>query len=109
MQATQPKAREALTTSHGASATPILMDRVRKQLDDRGTLDVLRHGVELIGLKHPLALAQFRPALAMNADIVARCLPIGWLTCERRGRFLRADCPPAGRSIRSPARIRRDR
>jgi type I restriction enzyme, R subunit len=49
LQATQPKAWEALTTSHGASATSILMDRVRKQLDDRGTLDVLRHGVELIG------------------------------------------------------------
>jgi type I restriction enzyme, R subunit len=72
VRATQPKAWEALTTSHGVSATSILMDRVRKQLDDRGTLDVLRHGVELIGLKHPLALAQFRPALAMNADIVAR-------------------------------------
>jgi type I restriction enzyme R subunit len=72
LQATQPRAWEALTTGHGASATSILMDRVRKQLDDRGTLDVLRHGVELIGLKHPLALAQFRPALAMNADIVAR-------------------------------------
>jgi len=45
---------------------------VRKQLDDRGTLDVLRHGVEMIGLKQQLSLAQFRPALGMNADIVAR-------------------------------------
>jgi type I restriction enzyme, R subunit len=45
---------------------------VRKQLYDRGTLDVLRHGVEMIGLKQQLSLAQFRPALAMNADIVAR-------------------------------------
>ena len=32
----------------------VLLDRVRKQLDDRGTLDVLRHGVEMIGLKQPL-------------------------------------------------------
>ena len=50
----------------------MLLDRVRKQLDDRGTLDVLRHGVELIGLRHPIALAQFKPAMAMNPDIVAR-------------------------------------
>ena len=66
------EAWEALTNSHGASASSILLGRVRKQLDDRGTLDVLRHGVEMIGLKQQLTLAQFRPALAMNADIVAR-------------------------------------
>jgi type I restriction enzyme, R subunit len=42
----------------------------RVQLDDRGTLD--RRGVELIGLRHPIALAQFKPAMAMNADIMAR-------------------------------------
>ena len=50
----------------------MLLDRIRKQLDDRGTLDVLRHGVELIGLRQPLALAQFKPALAMNPDILSR-------------------------------------
>ena len=36
---------------HGASAEADLLDRVRKQIDDRGTLDVLRHGVEMIGLR----------------------------------------------------------
>jgi type I restriction enzyme R subunit len=71
-QATQPKAWEALAGNHGASAAKVLLDRVRKQLDDRGTLDLLRHGVEMIGLKQQLSLAQFRPALAMNADIEAR-------------------------------------
>ena len=70
--ATQPKAWETLASNHGASATNVLLDRVRKQLDDRGTLDLLRHGVEMIGLRQQLMLAQFRPALAMNADIVAR-------------------------------------
>lgn len=72
VQGTQPTALQALSKSHGASAESILLDRVRKQLDDRGTLDVLRHGVELIGLRKPIALAQFKPALAMNAEIVAR-------------------------------------
>ena len=41
-------------------------------MDQRGTLDVLRHGVELLGLKTPLSLAQFKPALAINPDILAR-------------------------------------
>jgi type I restriction enzyme R subunit len=72
VQATQPTAWETLAKNHGASAEAILLDRIRKQLDDRGTLDVLRHGVELIGLRQPIVLAQFKPALAMNADILAR-------------------------------------
>lgn len=70
--ATQPKAWEALQKSHGAAAQDTLLDRVRKSLDDRGTLDVLRNGVELIGLRAPLALAQFAPAMRMNPEIVAR-------------------------------------
>lgn len=72
VQATQPAAWQTLTKNHGAGAEGVLLDRIRKQLDDRGTLDVLRHGVELIGLRQPIALAQFKPALAMNADILAR-------------------------------------
>jgi type I restriction enzyme, R subunit len=72
VQATQSKAWETLVKNHGTDAQAMLLDRIRKQLDDRGTLDVLRHGVELIGLRHPIALAQFRPAMAMNPDIMAR-------------------------------------
>jgi type I restriction enzyme R subunit len=72
VQAAQPPAWEALTKNHGTAAETVLLDRVRKQLDDRGTLDVLRHGVEMIGLRQPLSFAQFRPAMAMNPDIVAR-------------------------------------
>ena len=72
VQATQPKAWETLVKNHGTGAQAMLLDRIRKQLDDRGTLDVLRHGVELIGLRHPIALAQFKPAMAMNPDIMAR-------------------------------------
>jgi type I restriction enzyme R subunit len=72
VQETQPKAWDALTKNHGAAAETVLLDRIRKQLDDRGTLDVLRFGVELLGLRKPLSLAQFKPALAMNADLQAR-------------------------------------
>jgi type I restriction enzyme R subunit len=72
VQTTQPKAWEALTKNQGAAAEATLLDRIRKQLDDRGTLDVLRHGVELLGLRQPLQLAQFKPALAMNPDLQAK-------------------------------------
>jgi type I restriction enzyme R subunit len=72
VQETQPNAWEALTKNHGGSAESILLDRVRNQLDNRGTLDVIRHGVEMLGLRQPLALAQFKPALAMNPNILAK-------------------------------------
>ncbi len=72
VQETQPQAWESLAKSHGGAATSTLLDRVRKQLDERGTLDVLRHGVEMLGLRAPLNLAQFKPALAMNSDLQAR-------------------------------------
>ncbi len=72
VEATQPEAWEILAAAHDGEAEVALFDRLRKQLDDRGTLDVLRHGVEMVGLRHPISLAQFKPALAMNADIVAR-------------------------------------
>jgi type I restriction enzyme R subunit len=55
VQATQPEAWEALAKNHGAAAEVVLLDRVRKQLDDRSALDVIRLGVEMVAL-HPVAL-----------------------------------------------------
>lgn len=72
VKATQPKAWETLIKNHGAQADETLLARLRDQIDQRGTLDVLRHGVELLGLKQPLKLAEFKPALAINPDILAR-------------------------------------
>jgi type I restriction enzyme R subunit len=72
IQASQPDAWTTLTKNHGAAAEAALLDRIRKQLDERGTLDMLRHGVEMLGLRAPLALAQFKPALGISPDIVAR-------------------------------------
>ena len=57
VQATQPQAWETLTKNHGAQADETLLARLRDQLDQRGTLDVLRNGIELLGLKQPLKLA----------------------------------------------------
>jgi type I restriction enzyme R subunit len=72
IEATQPKAWAALVKNHGKAAESVLLDRLRKSLDDRGTLYVLRNGIETIGVRGTIALAQFRPAMTMNADIVAR-------------------------------------
>lgn len=70
--ATQPQAWETLRKNHGAAAEAMLLDRLRKELDERGTLDVLRNGLDMVGLRANLTLAQFRPALAMNAGLQAR-------------------------------------
>ncbi len=68
----QPKAWDTLVKNHGSGATKTLLDRMRTQLDQRGTLDVLRVGIEIVGLRDPIKLAQFRPALGLNPDIRAR-------------------------------------
>ena len=58
VQATQPQAWEILVKNHGPKAGETLLARLRDQLDQRGTLDVLRHGIELLGLKQPLPMAR---------------------------------------------------
>ena len=72
LQATQPQAWETLQKTNDAAVESVLLDRLRKQLDERGTLDVLRHGIELMGLRQALSLAQFKPALAINPEIQSR-------------------------------------
>jgi type I restriction enzyme R subunit len=72
VQETQPQAWEALTKNHGTQAADMLLGRLRDSINQRGTLDVLRHGIELVGLRQPLALAQFKPSLAMNPDILTK-------------------------------------
>jgi type I restriction enzyme, R subunit len=72
VQASQPKAWTALQGSQGATAGKVLAERLRKALDTQGTLAVLRQGFEMVGLKQAVAMCQFTPALAMNADLQAR-------------------------------------
>jgi type I restriction enzyme R subunit len=66
IETTQPDNWQRLLKTHGAQMGERVAERVRKNLDERGTLDVLRRGVEMLGLKEPLSLVQFKPALAMN-------------------------------------------
>ncbi|SPK72678.1 Type I restriction-modification deoxyribonuclease, R subunit [Cupriavidus taiwanensis] len=69
IEATQPDAWQRLSKTHGSALKERLAERVRKSLNERGTLDVLRRGVEMLGLKEALTVAQFRPALAINPVI----------------------------------------
>jgi type I restriction enzyme R subunit len=72
LQASQPKTCAALAQSHGAAMPNVVAERLRKALDNKGTLAVLRGGFEMIGLKQPIAVCQFKPALGMNADLQAK-------------------------------------
>lgn len=72
LEFTQPTSHERLFKTHGAALPQVLAERMRKNLNERGTLDVLRRGVEMLGLKEPLNLTQFKPALAINPAIQAR-------------------------------------
>ncbi|MBO7820336.1 type I restriction endonuclease subunit R [Burkholderia pseudomallei] len=66
IEETQSDTLKRLTKTHGSALNARLAERVRKSLNERGTLDVLRRGVEMLGLKEPLSLVQFKPALAIN-------------------------------------------
>ncbi len=71
METTQPESWQVLAKTHGPALPKVLAERVRKCLNDHGTLEVLRRGVELVGLKKPLSLVQFKPTLGLNPAIQA--------------------------------------
>ena len=72
VQETQSKSWDALTKNHGAQAGEVLLARLCEELNTRGTLDVLRRRVEMIGLRQKPPLAQFKPALVMNPEILTK-------------------------------------
>lgn len=72
VEQTQPEAWAALSKTHGTAAPDVLADRLRKSLDERGVLDVLRNGLDIVGARGRLAMAQFRPAMGMNPEITRR-------------------------------------
>src|SRR5205807_564809 len=61
VQTTQPQAWDAIVKNHGAQAADTLLTRLSDSLGQRGTLDVLRHGIEMLGLRGKISLAQFKP------------------------------------------------
>ena len=49
LQESQLDAWEAATKSHGTNAGEVIVSRLRDSINQRGTLDVLRNGFEMLG------------------------------------------------------------
>lgn len=72
VEQTAPQAWETIQKNHGSAAGDVLVRRLRDSLDQGGTLQVLREGFDVLGLRGRIKMAQFRPASAINPDIIAR-------------------------------------
>lgn len=72
VQETQPEAWDVLTKNHGGAAGQTLLNRLRDSLNQSDTLTVLRKGFDVLGMKHKIRMAQFKPALAINPEIMQR-------------------------------------
>ena len=72
VHATQGAAWRGLVERHGGelSAEANFLRRLAKELDERGTVDVLRHGVKDLGVE--LRLAYFKPAHGLTPELVER-------------------------------------
>src|SRR5919106_1795549 len=71
--ATQAEAWEDLVRRYGGDpdmAQRRFYERLARQIDERGTIDVLRHGVDDLGVH--IRLAYFRPASGLNPDLEAK-------------------------------------
>jgi type I restriction enzyme, R subunit len=73
--ATQPEEWEKVRRSHSSpdEAQRAFATRLSKELDSRGTVDVLRHGIVYAGHeKAEIRLAYFRPASGLNVEHQAK-------------------------------------
>jgi type I restriction enzyme R subunit len=72
VQETQAPEWHELANRHGGeeAARANFLKRLAQELDARGTVDVLRHGVKDLGIE--LRLAYFKPAHGLTPELVAR-------------------------------------
>lgn len=68
LQNTQPKAWEKITAVHGSDADNRIIQRLFKELDLRGSLDVLRNGFVDYGVKFRMAF--FKPETGLNDETI---------------------------------------
>jgi len=68
LQESQPKKWERISAIHGADTDNRIIQRLYKELDLRGSLDVLRKGFVDYGVRFQLAF--FQPASGLNPDAV---------------------------------------
>ena len=69
VQDSQPREWAKLAAVHGAQVESRFLGRLARELDARGTLDVLRHGITDYGVT--FKLAYFKPAHAMAPELGA--------------------------------------
>ncbi len=68
LQESQPKRWEKISAIHGSDADNRVIQRLYKELDLRGSLDVLRNGFVDYGVRFQMAF--FQPASGLNPDAV---------------------------------------
>jgi type I restriction enzyme R subunit len=71
VQATQPDVWRPIQNNHGSHAATYVCQQVRTAIERSTTVDVLRHGITMVGVRTTLKLAQFKPALP-TPEIMAR-------------------------------------
>ena len=70
LRSTQPELWADVEGSQGAEAEARMLERLCKELDTKGTLEVLRHGFRFVG--KTFRLAYFKPAHRLNPDALAQ-------------------------------------
>ena len=66
IQESQKEKWQALTKLHGRNTEAVLLDDLCKALDNRGSLDVLRHGFKCYGKQIDVAFFRVLPARLQN-------------------------------------------
>jgi len=84
IQESQPKEWKKLSTIHGTEIETKFLQRLTKELESRGMLDVLRHGVIDYSVK--FKLAYFRPVSGLNPES-ERLYKINNLTLTRQVKY----------------------
>ena len=84
VQSTQPKSWQAIDAYYGGTAADAFLAELTLALDTRGTLDVLRHGLDFFG--QTFHLAYFAPASGLNPE-TAKLYKANRLTVTRQVHF----------------------
>ena len=84
IEKTQPKAWAKYTKYYGENASEKLYHRLEKCISERGLINVLRNGIEDLGIR--LKICYFKPETSLNADNVEH-YNANILTCARQFRY----------------------
>ena len=89
LRTTQPKRWAKIKAVHGAQAESRVLQRLYKELDLRGSLDVVRNGFTDYGIR--FQLAYFKPASSLNPDALdlyeqnmLKVYPQGYFSAKNR-------------------------